>query len=80
MVILGVTVPASELEYLIGNEVLAGAVTLYDGGHHILRHILVVGKELLGVLGQAVSTVTEARGVLVCTDTGVEADAFDNGG
>lgn len=55
----GVVIVPGHLKYLVGNEVFAGAVTLYDGTHHVLRHVGVVGQKLLGVFRQAVATVTE---------------------
>ena len=67
------------LQHSIGDVVLARAVALHDGGHHVLRHVLVVGQQLLGVLGQAVAAVAEARVVVVRADARVEADAFDDG-
>ena len=48
------------LQHLVGHEVLAGAVGLDDGIDQILRHVPVVGQQLLGVLGQAVAAVAEA--------------------
>lgn len=40
------------LQHLVGHEVLAGAVGLDDRLDEVLRNVLVVGQELLGVLGQ----------------------------
>lgn len=54
-----VVVVAGFLQDLVGDEVLAGAIALYDGGHHVLRHGSIVGQKLLGVLGQTVSAITE---------------------
>ena len=48
------------LQYLVGHEVLAGAVGLHDGLDQVLRHAPVVGQQLVGVLGQAVAAVAEA--------------------
>ena len=48
------------LKHLVGHEVLARAVGLDDGLNQVLRHVAVVGEELLGVLGQAVAAVAEA--------------------
>ena len=44
LIVLGIAVPAGEAEHLVGNEVLAGAVALDDGGHHVLRDVLVVSQ------------------------------------
>lgn len=41
------------VDHLLGHEVLAGAVGLHDGLDEVLRHVLVVGQQLLGVLGKA---------------------------
>lgn len=59
------------LEHLVGDEVLAGAVGLHDGLDEVLRHIPVVRQQLLGVLGQAIAAVAEARVVVVAPDTGL---------
>ena len=44
-------------EYLVGNEVLTGAVALYNGGHHVLGHIGIVGQQLFGVLRQTIAAI-----------------------
>ena len=77
-VVGGIVIVTGHLEDLVGNEVLAGAVALHNGGHHVLRHVLVVGQQLLSVLGQTVAAVTEAGVIVVRTDTRIEADAIDN--
>ena len=79
LVVARIVVPACLAQHGVGDVVLARAVALDDGGHHVLRHVGVVGQELLGVLGQAVAAVAEARVVVVGADARVEADAFDNG-
>ena len=80
-VALAVVVIVSGLaQHLVCNKVFTCAVALYNGAHHILGHVLVVGKQLLGVLGQAVASVAERGVVVVCADAGVEADTFDDGG
>ena len=66
-------VVAGLTQHLVGNEVLTGTIALYDGCHHVLRHVSIVGKELFGVLWQAVAAITKAGVVIVSTDTGVEA-------
>ena len=65
-------------EYLVGNEVLTGAIALDNGGHHVLGHIGIVGQKLLGVLGEAVAAIAKTWVVVVGADTGVETDARDN--
>ena len=67
------------LQHGVGDVVLARAVALDDGGHHVLGHVGVVGQELLGVLGQAVAAVAEGGVVVVRADARVEADALDDG-
>ena len=78
LVVFGVGVVAGHLEDLVGNKVLAGAVALDDGGHHILRNVLIVGQELLGVFGEAVAAVAKAGVVVVSADAGVKTDAVDD--
>ena len=46
------------LQHLVGHEVLAGTVGLDDGLDQVLRNVLVVGQQLLGVLGQAIAAVS----------------------
>lgn len=66
------------LQDLVGDEVLAGAVRVHDGLDEVLRHVFVVGQELLCVLRQAVAAVAE-RGVAVeGADAGLEAHAADD--
>ena len=78
-IVLGICVVAGHLEDLVGDEVFPRAVALDDGGHHILRHVLVVGEELLGVLGEAVATITEAGVVVVGADSRIQTDAVNDG-
>ena len=78
LVICAVSIPAGLTQHLVGNEVLTGAVALDDGGHHILRHVGIVGQELFGVLWQAVAAIAEARVVIVGADTGIKTDARDD--
>ena len=58
LVVARIVVPACLAQHGVGDVVLTRAVALDDGGHHVLRHVGVVGQELLGVLGQAVYKVT----------------------
>ena len=78
-VVFGVGVVAGHLEDLVGDEVLAGAVALDDGRHHVLGHVLIVGEELLGVLRKAVATIAKRRVVVMGADAGVETDTIDDG-
>ena len=66
-------------QHLTRDEVLARAVALHYRGHHVLGHVLVVCKELLRVLREAVSAVAEGRVVVMSTDPRVQADALDDG-
>ena len=67
------------LQYLARDEVLARAVALHDGGHHVLGHVGVVGQQLLGVLGEAVAAVAERRVVVVRPYPRVEAHPVYDG-
>ena len=66
------------LQHLVGDEVLAGAVGVHDGLDQVLRHVLVVRQQLLGVLGQAVASVAEAGVVVVAADARLQAHAVDD--
>ena len=63
---------------LVGDEVFARGVGFDDGVNEVLRHIAVVGQQLLGVFGQAVATVAKAGVVVVGADTRVEANAVND--
>ena len=52
LLLAGVHAVPHHLQHLVGHEVLAGAVGIHDGLDQVLGHVLVVGEELLGVLGQ----------------------------
>lgn len=71
------TVPY-HLQHLVCHEVLAGAVGVHDGLDQVLGHVLVVGQQLLGVLGQAVAAVAEAGVVVVAADARLQAHAVDD--
>lgn len=66
------------LQHLVGHEVLSGAVGLHDGLDQVLRHVLVVGEQLLGVLGETVAAVAEAGVVVVGADARLQAHAVDD--
>ena len=74
----GVHAVPHHLQHLVGDEVLAGAVGVHDGLDKVLRHVLVVGQQLLGVLGQAVAAVAEAGVVVVAADARLQAHAVDD--
>ena len=65
-------------QYLVGNEVFAGAVALHNGAHHVLRYIFVVGQQLFGVFRKAVAAVAERRVVVVGPNAGIEAYSVYN--
>ena len=78
LLLAGVNAIPHHLQHLVGDEVLAGAVGLHDGLDQVLRHVLVVGQQLLGVLGQAVAAVAEAGVVVVAADARLQAHAVDD--
>ena len=57
-------------QHLVGDKILTGAVALHDGRHHALGDIRIVGEQLFGIFGQAVTAVAETRIVVMDTDTG----------
>lgn len=79
LVVGAIGIPAGLAKDFVGNEVLTGAIALDNGGHHILGHIGIVGQELFGVLGQAVTAIAKAWVIVVGTDARIETDARDNG-
>lgn len=64
----GVHAVPHHLQHLVCDEVLAGAVGLYDGLDKALGHVPVVRQQLLGALGQAVAAVAEAEVVVMAAD------------
>ena len=66
------------LDDAVGDEVLAHAVALHHGFDHGLGHVAVVGEQLLGVLGQAIAAIAEARIVIMAADAWVHAHAVDD--
>ena len=67
------------MKHAVGNEILACAVALHDGLYQVFRHIRIICKKLLGVLGQAIAAVTERRIVVMSAYAWVEAYAVDDG-
>ena len=63
---------------IVCNEILACDVRGNNGANLRLRYVLIIGQQLLGVLGQAVATVAEARVVVVAADAWIEAHTFDD--
>lgn len=78
LLLAGVHAVPHHLQHLVGHEVLAGAVGVHDGLDQVLGHVLVVGQQLLGVLGQAVAAVAEAGVVVVAADARLQAHAVDD--
>ena len=76
--VFGIAVIRGHLQDAVGDEVLAGAVALDDGLYQVLRHVLIVSQELLGVLGQAVAAVAEGGVVVIVANAGIQADALDD--
>ena len=74
-----VVVVTGRVQYAVGNEILARAVAFYDSLDEVFRNVLIVGQQLLGVFGQAVSAVAERRIVVMASDAWVEAYAVDDG-
>ena len=78
LIFLIVAVVPGQLQHAVGDEVLAGAVGLYNGFDEILRHIGVICQQLLGVLGQAVAAVAEAGVIVMAADARVKAYAVND--
>ena len=78
-VVFRISIIPRHLQHLVGNEILARAVALHNGRHHILRHIFIIGQQLLGVLRQTVSTITKRRVVVVRANSRIETDTVDDG-
>lgn len=66
------------LQYAVGDEILARGVRIDNRAHQALRHIRVVGQQLLGVFRQAVAAIAEGRIVVMIANARVEADALDD--
>ena len=47
----------------VGDEVLAGSVAFHDGLDQVFRHVLIVGYELLGILGQGVMIISRSKSI-----------------
>ena len=74
-----VLVRSGHFQDLPGDEVLPRAVALHDRGHHVLRYVLIVREQLLGILREAVAPVAERRVVVVRAYPRVKAHAPDDG-
>ena len=76
---VAIVVIACRLEHTVGNEVLAGTVALHDGFDEVFWHIGIVGKKLLGVFWETVTTIAKGRVVVVRTDTWVKSHSVNDG-
>ena len=66
------------LQHLVGDEVFTSSVGVDDGLDQVLGHVLVVRRQLLGVFGQAVTAVAEARVVVMGANARLQAYTVDN--
>ena len=62
----------------VGHETFAGFIRFDNSPDEVLRNIIIVGEQLLRILGQAVASVPEGGIVVVVANTRIEAHAFDN--
>ena len=60
------------------HEFFACAVRVHNGFDKVLRHLIVVGKKLLGVLRQAIAAIAEAGIVVAIADAWVKTYAVDD--
>lgn len=60
------------------HEFFACAVRVHNGFDKVLRHLIVVGKQLLGVLRQAIAAIAEAGIVVAIADAWVKTYAVDD--
>lgn len=67
------------LQHLIGDEDFAGSAGADESFNRVLRHFLVARQLLLGIFGQAVAAVAEARAVTAGVNTRPQAHAVDDG-
>ena len=72
-------VVTSLCQHLISDEILPRAVGVNDSLNQVLRHIVVVGQKLLGVLRKAVAAVPERRVVVVVAYPRVETHSTYDG-
>ena len=78
LVVLAISIISSHLKHTVCNEILASTVGLYNSFNQIFRNVSIVGKKLLGILRQAVATITKRRIVILVANTRVKADALDD--
>lgn len=68
-VVLIVAVIACHLEYTIRDKILAGTIGFHDGLNQVLRHIRIIGQELLRILRQTIAAVAKAWIIVMAADT-----------
>lgn len=62
----------SNFQHTVSNIILASAIRFHNCFNEVLRNISIVSQQLLGVLGQTVSTITEAGVVVVACQCEVD--------
>ena len=73
-----VAVGSRDIQHAVRNEILPRPVRLHNRLDQILRNVLIVRQQLLRILRQAVSAVTERRIVVVRPDAGIQTDAVND--
>lgn len=63
----------------VRDEILPRAVAFHNRLDQILRHILVIGQQLLRILRQAVASITERRVVVMVPDPGIQTYPLNDG-
>ena len=66
------------LRHLIDDEVFAGAIGVNYGLDQILGHVLAVRQQLLGIFGQVVAAIAEARVVVAGANARLQAYTVDD--
>ena len=61
------------MEHSVGDEILAGAVALYNGLDQILGHVGIVCQQLLGILRQTVAAISERWIIVEGADARVQS-------
>lgn len=62
----------------VGDKVFTGTVSIHNCLDQILRNLVIVGEQLLGVLWQAVTAVSEAWIVVTVADARIKANAVND--
>ncbi len=63
---------------LLSNKVFTSTIRLYNCLNKILRYISIVSKQLLRILRQAITTITEGWIVIMSTNTWIKANTTNN--